>query len=496
MRGRTVFPSEQLQFFVLLMAPVLLIGVLVAANVSVRAALDTQIVVGASGPEVGFRENGAVARGVPPGVTVVTPVSAADEHKLKAGVVRPVSVLAYGVTRGVVGGASGELVRALRTNGETVARLQDALSVETLINDAPRVNRVTTAGRVVAGTPLRADVVQRAFASVAESLVVSHSEGVQRAVSLAPQVQAGRVWASRDREVRAVSRGASIVQALVRLRGEQLVHAMRGIGAAAVNENEGAGDDVTAAQAGVKLSSVGNAVVLGAAGFVVLADGDFRDISFERDQCVVHARSDGSGSARLVRSVSREDPAYGRALARAALTQTRSFVVYYDRYFSISYPMGDVPALYGVCTDVIVRAYRALGVDLQELVHKARIGNGDRSIAHRRVTTLKRFFERHADVLPVTDNPKDYLPGDIVTYHRPRNTGTRTHIGIVSDVVGPSGRPLLIHNRGNGPQLEDALFFDPITGHFRYRGPAKDSAQSVASRVQTNGARAGALRTR
>ncbi|MCB1483361.1 MAG: DUF1287 domain-containing protein [Hyphomicrobiaceae bacterium] len=165
-----------------------------------------------------------------------------------------------------------------------------------------------------------------------------------------------------------------------------------------------------------------------------------------------------------------ESDEFGRALAAAALRQTSDFVVYTDKYRKLAYPMGDVPALFGVCTDVVIRAYRTLGIDLQALIHASRIGSADTSIAHRRTFTLRRYFASRGASVPITDFAEDYLPGDIVTYDRPQNSGSRDHIAIVSDVIAPSGRPMIVHNRGWGPQLEDALFVDRITGHYRYRG--------------------------
>jgi hypothetical protein len=164
--------------------------------------------------------------------------------------------------------------------------------------------------------------------------------------------------------------------------------------------------------------------------------------------------------------------AFGLRLAAAAESQVGQFVIYNDAYRSISYPMGDVPNLFGVCTDVIVRAYRALGLDLQTLVHEARSGRGDPNIDHRRTEVLRRFFAAHGETIPITSFAEDYRPGDIVTYHRPQNRGARAHIAMVSSVIAPSGRPMIVHNRGWGPQLEDALFVDQITGHYRYRGPS------------------------
>jgi len=163
---------------------------------------------------------------------------------------------------------------------------------------------------------------------------------------------------------------------------------------------------------------------------------------------------------------------FGRKLARAARAQTRDLVIYMDKYQTISFPMGDVPPMYGVCTDVVIRAYRSLGVDLQVLVHKARLGTGDTSIDHRRTKTLRRFFAKDGVSLPVTEFPEDYRPGDIVTYHQPSGRGSQLHIAIVSDVIAASGRPMIVHNRGWGPQIEDALFYNQITGHYRYSGPA------------------------
>jgi uncharacterized protein YijF (DUF1287 family) len=161
---------------------------------------------------------------------------------------------------------------------------------------------------------------------------------------------------------------------------------------------------------------------------------------------------------------------FGLALAAAARSQLKDFVIYNDRYTRLPYPMGDVHPMYGVCTDVVIRAYRTLGLDLQELVQKTKSGSGDPNIDHRRVDTLRRFFSRFGESLPISTFAEDYRAGDIVTYWRPQNRHSRTHIAIVSDMTGPSGRPLIIHNRGWGPQQEDGLFVDEITGHYRFSG--------------------------
>jgi uncharacterized protein YijF (DUF1287 family) len=191
------------------------------------------------------------------------------------------------------------------------------------------------------------------------------------------------------------------------------------------------------------------------------------------DRCLAAAPA-----GKLVSAVAPAAPspeAFGRMLAAAARHETEDLIVYTDKYRDMRFPMGDVPALYGVCTDVVVRAYRALGIDLQVLVHNAKLGTGDTSIDHRRVETLRRFFTKYGTSIPVSDFVEEFLPGDIVTYRRPEGRGSQTHIGIVSDVVAPSGRPMIVHNRGWGPQLEDALLANPMTGHYRFMsaGPAE-----------------------
>ncbi len=177
------------------------------------------------------------------------------------------------------------------------------------------------------------------------------------------------------------------------------------------------------------------------------------------------------------------DPeSFGLALAASARRQLQSFVIYNDRYTRLKYPMGDVHPMYGVCTDVIIRAYRDLGIDLQELVQTTKTGSGDPNIDHRRVDTLRKFFSRFGESLPISSFAEDYKPGDIVSYWRPQNRHSRTHIAVVSDQTGPSGRPLIIHNRGWGPQQEDGLFVDAITGHYRFSGlrPRRDPPSAVS----------------
>jgi uncharacterized protein len=185
-------------------------------------------------------------------------------------------------------------------------------------------------------------------------------------------------------------------------------------------------------------------------------------------------RRSNLGARDLVSAVKGETDAraaFGDRLAAVARRQTSHFVFYNPAYVKIAYPMGDVPSFMGVCTDVVVRAYRAFGVDLQVLVHKSGAGSGDTNIDHRRVEVLRRFFARAGTSLPITNNPADYKPGDIVTYYMPDGWLSKTHIAIVAAEKTAAGVPLVVHNRGWGVQAEDWLFAEKITGHFRYAGP-------------------------
>lgn len=171
---------------------------------------------------------------------------------------------------------------------------------------------------------------------------------------------------------------------------------------------------------------------------------------------------------------------FTNSLVAAAYERTKHQVRYDGRYMAIDYPNGDVPANMGVCTDVVIRSYRALGIDLQQLVHEDMKANfaaypskriwgmkrTDRNIDHRRVPNLQAFFRRHGQALAVSDNAADYQPGDLVTWMLP---GNLPHIGIVVDRKHPqSGRLMVVHNIGAGPVLEDMLLDYPITGRYRY----------------------------
>ena len=171
---------------------------------------------------------------------------------------------------------------------------------------------------------------------------------------------------------------------------------------------------------------------------------------------------------------------FGQALSRAALERTTHTVRYDGRYRAISYPNGDVPDDTGVCTDVVIRSYRALGIDLQKQVHEDMQANfksypdnwglkhTDTNIDHRRVPNLQVFFSRNGQSLTPSHNLADYQTGDLVTWLLDNNL---PHIGIVVHRRSEDGkRPLIVHNIGSGPTLEDRLFEFKITGHYRYTG--------------------------
>ena len=173
-------------------------------------------------------------------------------------------------------------------------------------------------------------------------------------------------------------------------------------------------------------------------------------------------------------------------IVQAALERTNHNVRYDGRYMSIPYPNGDVPANIGVCTDVIVRTYRAIGTDLQQLVHEDMVANfeaypskriwglsrTDKNIDHRRVPNLQAFLSRHGEVLAVSNDASDYKAGNIVTWMLP---GNLPHIGLITNKISAlTDNPMVVHNIGAGPKLDDVLFSYSITGHYRYI-PAKYS---------------------
>jgi hypothetical protein len=175
--------------------------------------------------------------------------------------------------------------------------------------------------------------------------------------------------------------------------------------------------------------------------------------------------------------------AWALALIAGAEEQIGQTLSYDPAYVQISYPQGDVPLRAGVCTDVIIRAYRkGLAFDLQKAVHEdmrknfsqyPRLWNlkqPDRNIDHRRVPNLATYFRRQGASLPVSTDASAYEPGDVVTQLLP---GGRPHVVLVTQrASGDSQRPLCVHNIGAGARLDDCLFAFEVTGHFRFKGMA------------------------
>ena len=192
--------------------------------------------------------------------------------------------------------------------------------------------------------------------------------------------------------------------------------------------------------------------------------------------------------------------AFAARLTEAAIARTKARVIYDPAYRKLSYPGGDVPLDRGVCSDVVVRSYRALGIDLQKLVHEDMrrsfrsyprrwgLRRPDRNIDHRRVPNLRTYFKRHGKALVPSADGNSYQPGDLVTWdiakpfkavelqgrlslRKGRQRFAQTpHIGIVSSKRSADGqRPLIVHNIGWGTRLEDMLFNFRITGHYRFQ---------------------------
>lgn len=165
-------------------------------------------------------------------------------------------------------------------------------------------------------------------------------------------------------------------------------------------------------------------------------------------------------------------------VSNAAISVIDNKIMYTPDYVSIKYPMGDVPANTGVCTDVIIRTYRKIGIDLQQEVHEDMKANfskypkiwglkrTDTNIDHRRVPNLQVFFTRKGKSYPVSGNPNDYKTGTIVTW---MINNKLPHIGVVTHKKSKDGkRPLIVHNVGGGQVLEDCLFSYNLTGHYSY----------------------------
>lgn len=164
-------------------------------------------------------------------------------------------------------------------------------------------------------------------------------------------------------------------------------------------------------------------------------------------------------------------------LVAAAMKQIGVTTAYDPGYTNIPFPNGDVPRERGVCTDVVIRAYRdAFGLDLQARVNADMrahfsqypklwgLSGPDANIDHRRVPNLRMFFARMGASLS-TDTLDDYRAGDLVTHALPDG---RPHIVLVADRKAASGAPAVIHNIGAGVRLEDTLKEFRITGRYRY----------------------------
>lgn len=186
-----------------------------------------------------------------------------------------------------------------------------------------------------------------------------------------------------------------------------------------------------------------------------------------------------SNQKKIVQDSIIEKPnSFAEKLSNAAISIIDKDIVYTPDYVSIKYPNGDVPAKTGVCTDVIIRAYRKLGIDLQKEVHEDMKANfskypktwgltkTDTNIDHRRVPNLEVFFERKGEKLKVTKNASDYKTGELVTW---MINGKLPHIGIVTHLKSEDGKQnLIVHNVGGGQVLQDCLFSYEIVGHYRY----------------------------
>ena len=183
-------------------------------------------------------------------------------------------------------------------------------------------------------------------------------------------------------------------------------------------------------------------------------------------------------SSSALQDLTEEERGFLKKFVDTATERTNHKVVYDSSYVDIEYPNGDVPEDTGVCADVIIRAYRELGIDLQKEVHEDMVSNfdlypkiwgleePDTNIDHRRVPNLMVFFKRYGQTLPITENVDDYLHGDMVVW---RLSYGKTHVGVVIDKLSSDQqRPLIVHNIGAGPKINDVLFEWEIIGHFRY----------------------------
>ena len=184
------------------------------------------------------------------------------------------------------------------------------------------------------------------------------------------------------------------------------------------------------------------------------------------------------GCVFIINITSAQEAFNPKKISDAALELTNNLVKYDGSYYNIPYPNGDVPDGIGVCTDVVIRTYRANGLDLQKEVHEDMTANfnlypniwghkkPDTNIDHRRVPNLMTYFERQGSKLPITNNGADYRPGDVVAWDI---GGGTTHIGVVVNIPSIENKGYqIVHNIGAGQVLEDCLFDYKIIGHYRF----------------------------
>ncbi len=208
--------------------------------------------------------------------------------------------------------------------------------------------------------------------------------------------------------------------------------------------------------------------------FVFACQTDFPTIA-QQDTAKLLSNSENIEKPKLAEIESAEI----RKVLASANKQIEITTEYTQKYYTISYPNGDVPKETGACTDVVIRSFRAADVDLQKEVHedmkanfskyptKWGLKNPDTNIDHRRVPNLQTFFERQGKSLEITENGEDFKPGDVVSWDL--NGKGMTHIGLISNIWNAKEkRYLIIHNIGGGTNLEDRLFDWEITGHYRY----------------------------
>ncbi len=245
--------------------------------------------------------------------------------------------------------------------------------------------------------------------------------------------------------------------------------------------------------------SIGMTACSGAKQPVSRASSELIETKVEVIPVVYEKRSPKPRPARIRKSL--HHGSFASKLSCAALGRLRSNVTYNGSYVKIGYPWGDVPSNIGVCTDVVIRSYRKLGIDLQQQVHqdmstafnsypnprKWGLSKPDTNIDHRRVYNLRAFFARRGAGLPITRNPNNYRPGDLVTWMVGPDL---PHIGLVVDRPSKADpqRKMIVHNIANGPQMEDILFRFRITGHYRYTPDKMGNIPTAiyASRAKSN----------